>query len=234
MYYNVLVIDDDDDTRYFLKKGFECLGHEVTLAHDGTTGYELAVSNRHDLIILDLMLPGLDGLEVCRRIRSVSNYTPIIMLTAKSDEFDKVLGLEMGADDYVIKPCSFRELIARVKAIFRRIEAIRVLQKEDQKVRIQRKGLVIDPEKRLVEINKASVHLTAKEFEILYCFAKHPGRVYSRRQLLNDVWGHDFQHYEHVVDSHVNRIRAKIERDDTYTNYIITVRGVGYKFTDDF
>jgi DNA-binding response OmpR family regulator len=235
MSYNILIIDDSNDVFcYFLKKGFEHLGHKVTLAHDGTTGYEQAMSNCHDLILLDLMLPDIDGLEVCKRIRSASNYTPIIMLTAKSDEFDKVLGLEVGADDYITKPFSFLELTTRIKAIFRRIKTVKTLSEHDRQERIQIDGIVIDPEKRLVTLNETAVYLTAKEFDILYHFAKHPGRVYTRMQLLNAVWDDDFHCYTHVVDSHVNRLRSKIEPDPNAPVYIKTVWGVGYKFADNF
>jgi DNA-binding response OmpR family regulator len=182
------------------------------------------------MIILDIMLPGMDGLELCRRLRSRSLYTPILMLTSKATELDRVLGLEMGADDYVTKPFSIRELLARVKAILRRVEGLQGGISERKKDRIQAGDLVIEPEKREVIHKNQIIDVTAKEFDLLLHFAQHPGKVYTRAQLLDLVWGYGHDGYEHTVNSHINRLRAKIEDDPSQPQYILTVWGVGYKF----
>jgi len=183
------------------------------------------------LIILDLMLPGMDGLEICRRIRNHAHYTPILMLTSKTSELDRVLGLEVGADDYVSKPFSIRELMARVKAQFRRGEALQDSNEETGSIR-QAGDLVIDVDKRRVTLAEKQIDLTAKEFDLLLQFVDHPGRVYSRMQLLDTVWGYGHEGYEHTVNSHINRLRGKIEADPAHPTYILTVWGVGYKFND--
>ena len=186
---------------------------------------------RYDLTILDVMLPRLDGLEICPQIRSLPSYTPILMLTAKSSEIDRVLGLEVGADDYLTKPFSVRELLARVKALFRRSEAFRDKTQDLQKT-IRAEGLYIDVEKRKVTVGGSPRDLTAKEFDLLLQFALHPGRVYTRTQLLDAVWGYGHDGYEHTVNSHINRLRAKIEKDSAKPDFILTVWGVGYKFCE--
>jgi DNA-binding response OmpR family regulator len=185
-------------------------------------------------VVLDLMLPGLDGLSLCRQIRALPGYVPILMLTARSTELDRVLGLEIGADDYLTKPFSVRELIARVKALFRRVEALESHPSEaDDDGPIKRGPLVIDPERRRVHINERDVTLTAKEFDLLLHFARAPGKVFNRVQLLDQVWGYNHEGYEHTVNSHINRLRAKIESDPSRPEFIITVWGVGYKFNDE-
>ena len=209
----------------------EDLSIEVDLAFDGVSGLTKAASDKYDLIILDLMLPGLDGMDICRRVRSKSVYTPILMLTSKSSELDRILGLEIGADDYVTKPFSIKELMARVKAIFRRIEEIQIGCKQQQEI-IQVGHLVIDTLKRTVSCKGNAIDLTAKEFELLSHFAINPGRVYSRTQLLDTVWGYGHDGYEHTVNSHMNRLRAKIEENPSTPEYILTVWGVGYKFSE--
>jgi DNA-binding response OmpR family regulator len=204
---------------------------EAVVAPDGISGLKKAKSGQFDLIILDLMLPGLEGLELCRQLRNEPRYTPILMLTAKSSELDRVLGLEVGADDYLTKPFSIRELLARVKAIFRRMEAFE--KNERERPRCIRAGeMMIDTEKRTVTIRGEPVELTAKEFDLLAQFACHPGRVYTRAQLLDLVWGYRHAGYEHTVNSHINRLRGKIEPDLSEPTYILTVWGVGYKFND--
>lgn len=205
---------------------------QVELAFDGVAGLAKAMAKNYDLIILDLMLPGLDGLELCKRLRSKQPYTPILMLTSKSSEVDRVLGLEIGADDYVTKPFSIMELMARVKAIFRRVEGVKSEKDEAEDEVISIKNLVIDTARRKVSLNNKDVDLTAKEFELLHYFAKHPGRVYTRSQLLDYVWGYGHDGYEHTVNSHINRLRAKIEGNPAQPEYILTVWGVGYKFAD--
>jgi DNA-binding response OmpR family regulator len=232
MSQRILVIEDNKDLARLLDIHLNDLSYEVDLAFDGDKGIAKAEAENYDLIILDLMLPGLDGLEICRRLRSRPHYTPILMLTAKSSELDRVLGLEMGADDYVTKPFSIRELMARVKAIFRRIEQLKSDQEAGKQTMIHAGDLTIDLEKRKVSLKGKSIDFTAKEFDLLVHFAKHPGRVYRCSQLLDEVWGYGHDGYEHTVNSHINRLRAKIEENPTQPRYILTVWGVGYKFAE--
>jgi two-component system, OmpR family, response regulator len=228
----ILIIEDNQDLAHLLEIHLGDLSHEVDLAFDGHEGLAKAESGSYDLVILDLMLPGLDGLEICRRIRNRPAYTPILMLTSKSSETDRVVGLEMGADDYVTKPFSVRELMARVKAIFRRTEALESAPPGREASPLNIKELSIDPERRRVTLEGKDIDLTAKEFDLLYHFALHPGIVFTRSQLLDQVWGYGHDGYEHTVNSHINRLRAKIEEDPAHPRYILTVWGVGYKFID--
>jgi DNA-binding response OmpR family regulator len=228
----ILVIEDNKDLAHLLEIHLKDQSYEVELAFDGDKGLAMAKAEDFDLIILDLMLPGLDGLEICRRLRSKPLYTPILMLTAKSSELDRVLGLEMGADDYVTKPFSIRELMARVKAIFRRIDQVKSEQEVGGQAVIRVGDLSIDPEKRQVSLKGKLIDFTAKEFDLLLHFAKHPGRVYKRSQLLDEVWGYGHDGYEHTVNSHINRLRAKIEKNPAQPRYILTVWGVGYRFAE--
>lgn len=229
----ILVIEDDEDIAHLLELHLKDLSYQVEISADGELGLNKGAQDIFDLIILDLMLPGIDGLEVCRSLRNASVYTPILMLTAKSSELDRVLGLELGADDYLTKPFSVKELQARVKAIFRRIElATAVPESSRVKDSITINDLVIDPSSRSVSIDGDEVVLTATEFDLLLHFAKNPGRVYSRTQLLDMVWGYGHDGYEHTVNSHINRLRKKIEKDPANADYILTVWGVGYKFIE--
>lgn len=228
---HVLVIEDHSDIANLIQLHLHDLDCEVELAADGLDGLRKAEQQNFDLIILDLMLPGMDGLEICRRIRNHAHYTPILMLTSKTSELDRVLGLEVGADDYVSKPFSIRELMARVKAQFRRGEALQDSNEETGSIR-QAGDLVIDVDKRRVTLAEKQIDLTAKEFDLLLQFVDHPGRVYSRMQLLDTVWGYGHEGYEHTVNSHINRLRGKIEADPAHPTYILTVWGVGYKFND--
>lgn len=226
----VLVIEDDEDIAKLVKLQLEELACGVKLAYDGAVGLAEAESRPYDLVILDLMLPGVDGLEICRRIRARSRYTPILMLTAKSSELDRVLGLELGADDYLTKPFSVMELVARVKAILRRVDAMSA-PPAAQKV-VEAGSMRIEADKRRVTVDGAAVDLTAKEFDLLLHFAENPGLVFTRGQLLDRVWGYSHSGYEHTVNSHINRLRAKIEKDPNQPEFIQTVWGVGYKFRD--
>ncbi len=228
----ILVVEDDKDIAHLLQLHLKDLSYDVVVTSDGESGWQLANKGSFDLIILDLMLPNLDGLEVCRRLRSASVHTPILMLTAKSSELDRVLGLELGADDYLTKPFSITELLARVKAILRRIELISRAQDDTQSETIAVNDLTIEPSRRKVSVAGNDVDLTATEFDLLLHFARHPGRVYSRTQLLDMVWGYGHDGYEHTVNSHINRLRKKIEKDPAKADYILTVWGVGYKFTE--
>jgi DNA-binding response OmpR family regulator len=231
--HKVLIVEDDRDIAKLVEMHVTDLGCKCEVANDGEVGLEKALKNRYDLIILDLMLPGVDGLEICKEIRSEKNYTPILMLTSRSEEFDKVLGLEFGADDYLTKPFSVRELLARVKAIFRRVDAVKDDVSGVAKKQIQFRDLKVDLEKRTVVCKGEKVELTAKEFDLLALFAKNPGKAYSRQALLDTVWGYKFDGYDHTVNSHINRLRAKIEEDPADPKYILTVWRVGYKFAEE-
>jgi DNA-binding response OmpR family regulator len=228
----VLIVEDDQDIAHLVALHLKDIDCEVEIVEDGTQGLERALDSEYDLIILDLMLPGIDGLEICRRVRSHTEYTPILMLTARSSEVDRVLGLELGADDYVTKPFGVLELVARVKALFRRMEVLKARDPGDEETPIRLPELAIEPDRRRVEVRGESVTLTAKEFDLLLHFARQPGRVFTRAQLLDSVWGYGHDGYEHTVNSHINRLRAKIERDPAKPQYIETVWGIGYRFAD--
>lgn len=227
----ILVVEDEAALADLIGINLKDLG-EVAVADNGVDGLEKAQSEEFDLIILDLMLPRLDGLEVCRRLRKSSSYVPILMLTSKSSELDRVLGLEVGADDYLTKPFSVPELIARAKAIFRRVEAFSTAAQDEPASRLLAGDLEIDIPKRHVLLGGRPVRLTAKEFDLLVQFARHPGRVYTRADLLDLVWGYGNGGYEHTVNSHINRLRQKIEEDPAEPRYILTVWGVGYKLAE--
>ncbi|MEW6060618.1 MAG: response regulator transcription factor [Bacteroidota bacterium] len=230
---HVLVIEDDKDITGLLEIHLKDLNCKVTIVHDGEKGLNNVLKNKYNLVVLDVMLPKMDGLEVCRRVRAEKNNTPILMLTAKSEELDKVLGLEVGADDYLTKPFSVREFIARVKAIFRRVEAMQSETGSPEKSSVISFGeLEIDRERRKVLLNGKRVDLTAKEFDLLLLFATHPGKTYTRAQLLELVWGYQFNGYDHTVNSHINRLRSKIEKDMSKPKYIVTAWGVGYRFAE--
>lgn len=229
----ILVIEDDLDMAGILEDQLKDAGYTVTVTHNGASGLEIAGKQEHDLIVLDLMLPETDGLEICRRVRAMPAYTPILMLTALSSEIDKVVGLEMGADDYMTKPFSLRELVARVRTILRREDTVRAGKKEDEPETIRRGDLVIDVGKRRVTRSNTPIELTGKEFDLLLHFALRPGRVYSRHQLLDQVWGYGYEGYAYTVNTHINKLRSKLELDRDEPRYIQTVWGVGYRFADD-
>jgi len=226
----VLVVEDDPDIGRLVILQLAELGCDGRLIDDGITALAEAQATRYDLVILDLMLPRMDGLQICRRLREGGNYTPILMLTSKASEIDRVLGLELGADDYLTKPFSMLELGARVKGVFRRADQAKEAQKAPESQRIEVDGLRIDLERHEALVNGRPVELTAKEFELLACFARNPGRVFTRNQLLDQVWGYNHAGYEHTVNTHINRLRNKIERDPGDPDFIQTVWGVGYKF----
>ena len=229
---DVLVIEDNQDIARLIRLHLQDNACNVMLKFDGDAGLAEAQAKSYDLVILDLMLPGTDGLEICRRLRSKVNYTPILMVTAKATEMDRVLGLELGADDCLTKPFSVLELVARVKAIFRRMDALSNTHGTAPQMPLHCGPLMIDPEKRAVTLNGKPASLTSKEFDLLLHFARNRGRVYSRLQLLDSVWGYGHEGYEHNVNCHINRLRAKIEKDQAHPQFILTVRGVGYKFTE--
>ncbi len=229
----ILIIEDDPHVADLVEIHLKDLGYELERANEGGSGLQRALQRDYDLIILDLMLPGLDGLTVCKRLRAENALVPILMLTAKAEEFDKVLGLELGADDYLTKPFGIRELMARVKALLRRREAEQdTANKRAAPEELAFDDVVIHLGKRKVTLAGHNVELTAKEFDLLALFASHPGRAYSRSALLDLVWGHQFEGYEHTVNSHINRLRGKIEKDPAQPKYIQTVWGVGYRFAE--
>ncbi|KAA3617190.1 MAG: DNA-binding response regulator [Calditrichaeota bacterium] len=228
----VLIIEDDPDIGDLLELHLKDLDLNLDRAEDGELGLSKALDSEYELVILDVMLPKLNGLDVCKKIREHKKSMPILMLTAKSEEFDKVLGLELGADDYLTKPFSIRELIARIKAIIRRVNAVIEEQVSSDVTEISFGWLNINMEKRRVLLNGENIELTAKEFDLLALFAANPGKAYTRENLLNIVWGYQFTGYEHTVNSHINRLRSKIETDPAQPKFIKTVWGVGYKFAE--
>lgn len=226
----LLIVEDDENIAELLQLHLREEGFDITHAADGNAGMEKLRQGGWDALILDLMLPGVDGLEICRFARTMTRYTPIIMISARSSETHRVLGLELGADDYLAKPFSMLELVARVKALFRRQEAM------SQNLRLDAGtltfgALTIDPLARDVQLNHLSVELTPREFDLLYFFARNPDKVFSRLNLLNQVWGYEHEGYEHTVNTHINRLRIKIEDNPAEPNFIRTVWGKGYKFT---
>ena len=223
----ILVVDDEKSIVKGIKFSLEQDDMKVEVAYDGETALELAKANHYDMILLDIMLPGFSGLEVCQMIREFSDV-PIIMLTAKGDDMDKILGLEYGADDYITKPFNILEVKARIKAIFRRNNR-NVPEQENQKV-IETKGLKIDVDSRRVYIDDKEVNLTAKEFELVYLLVSNPNKVYSREQLLKTIWGPSYPGDARTVDVHVRRLREKIEATPADPKYIYTKWGVGYYF----
>ena len=223
----ILVVDDEKSIVKGIKFSLEQDDMKVEVAYDGETALELAKANHYDMILLDIMLPGFSGLEVCQMIREFSDV-PIIMLTAKGDDMDKILGLEYGADDYITKPFNILEVKARIKAIFRRNNR-NVPEQENQKV-IETKGLKIDVDSRRVYIDDKEVNLTAKEFELVYLLVSNPNKVYSREQLLKTIWGPSYPGDARTVDVHVRRLREKIEATPGEPVYIHTKWGVGYYF----
>jgi len=228
-----LIIEDDREIADLIALNLEDAGIPAAVSTNGRTGLQKALEGRFSLVILDIMLPSIDGLTICRKIREKDPRLPILMLTAKSEETDRVLGLETGADDYLTKPFSVRELVARVKALMRRssqgmqepagsgIGGVATLG-----------GIRMDFQKRKVTVEGRPVELTVTEFDLLAQFVKNPGRAYGRTDLLNLVWGYGFEGYEHTVNSHINRLRSKIEEDPGKPRYLKTVWGVGYRFAE--
>ena len=230
----ILVAEDQTDIRNLLVLNLQSAGYEVTEVADGLAALASETARANDLLVLDLMMPGMDGLEVCKALRARGCSTPILMLTAKSTELDRVLGLELGADDYLTKPFSLAELLARVKALLRRAELLRVAQTsaQTQASALCNGDLEILPVKRQVSVRGKALDFTALEFDLLLHFAQHPGHVFSRGQLLNAVWGYTHDGYEHTVTTHINRLRAKLESDPLRPELILTVRGAGYKMRE--
>lgn len=228
----VLMIEDCPDLGQILPLHLKDAGYEVDLAANGRHGLQLARTGKYRLVILDLGLPEIDGLEICRMLRQSGLDVSVLMLTGRSSEIDRVLGLEMGADDYLTKPFSIRELLARVKAIIRRSQPS--LHRQNlQAVEILKLGrLTLNIDERSVYIGEKGVDLTVKEFDLLLHFVRYPGRVFTRAHLLDQVWGHSHVGYDHTVNTHINRLRSKIEDNPREPQFILTVWGVGYKFNN--
>jgi DNA-binding response OmpR family regulator len=232
----VLIVEDQRDIADLIALHLKDLGLEVEVANDGVSGEGLALQGTFDALVLDIMLPGKNGLDILRTLRQNGSETPVLMLTARATELDRVLGLELGADDYLTKPFSVPELQARVKALLRRSslskknQAQSTPQASPSQEKLSFGELSIDTVSRIVILNGKSLDLTAKEFELLLHFAKQPGRAFTRLQLLDAVWGTTFEGYEHNVNTHINRLRNKVERNPAEPQFIITVRGVGYRF----
>ena len=227
----ILIVEDDSDLSELIKIQLTDQDYSVQQCFDGTHASQLLGVNSYSLVILDVMLPGKDGFTICKEFREKDSRTPILMLTAKAEEADKISGLDFGADDYLTKPFSVKELIARVKALLRR-SGIITMGENAVNDKMEFGELSIFPNKRIVELKGATFELTSKEFDLLMLFANNPGRAYSRQQLLDQVWGYQYNGYSHTVNSHINRLRSKIEDDPSNPTYIKTVWGVGYRFVE--
>ncbi len=227
----ILIVEDDTDLSELIKIQLTDNHYEVEQVTNGRIAKDKALQNNYSLIILDIMLPEVDGFHICKAVRKEDSHTPILMLTAKAEEVDKIMGLEFGADDYLTKPFSIKELIARVKALLRRAN-IGDTQNSSEADMLDFGDLIIYPNKRSVKLDDSLIELTSKEFELLLLFANNPGRAYSRQELLDVVWGYQYSGYSHTVNSHINRLRSKIEKDPSDPKYITTVWGMGYKFAE--
>jgi len=228
----ILVVEDDDDIAELLRMHLRDEGYDAVRVADGTRGLAALEQGGWHALVLDLMLPGVDGLEICRRARAMAHYIPIIITSARSSEVHRILGLELGADDYLAKPFSMMEFVARVRALLRRSEALARNARLDAGALVLG-GLGIDPIAREVRLDGRLVELTPREFDLLHFFARHPGRVFSRLDLLNQIWGYRHDGYEHTVNTHINRLRMKIERNPSEPRLILTVWGRGYKLAED-
>lgn len=225
----VLIVEDDVHIAELLLMHLRDEGYAVEHAADGSVGMRMIEQGNWDALVLDLMLPGVDGLEICKRARATARYTPIIITSARSGEVHRILGLELGADDYLAKPFSMLELVARVRALLRRTDAMARNARIDAGL-LERHGVSIDPLARSAMLNGKPLDLTPREFDLLYFFARNPDQVFSRLGLLNEVWGYQHDGYEHTVNTHINRLRNKIEQNPAEPSRILTVWGRGYKF----
>ncbi|MEP6717726.1 MAG: response regulator transcription factor [bacterium] len=230
---SLLVVEDDENISSAISEYFSRAGYNVKTVEDGLMGVKTALDETPDAVVLDIMLPKMDGLAVCRELREKASHVPILMLTAKDDVVDKVLGLEMGADDYITKPFSLRELEARIKSVLRRSKTPAGIDGAKDEAPITRGNLRIDPARREVTIGERQVDLTPKEFDLLRLFAANPGRVFPRKYLLEKIWDYSYEGYDRTIDSHINRLRAKIEDNPENPQMVLTVWGIGYKFSDE-
>jgi DNA-binding response OmpR family regulator len=229
--HHILLAEDDPEIVNLLKLNFDASVYDLTVAVNGNSALQKALTQQFNLIILDIMLPGMDGIEVCKKLREKNIAAPVMMLTSRSEEIDKVLALELGADDYVTKPFSIRELMARVKAILRRTETVAPVTNNIIN-EIEVKDIYINREKMKATLKGERLELTSKEFELLYLLASNRGKTFSRQELLELIWGYSFSGYEHTVTSHINRLRMKIEPDIQHPSYILTTWGTGYRFAE--
>ncbi|MTI88051.1 MAG: response regulator transcription factor [Balneolaceae bacterium] len=229
--YPVLIVEDDSDISELIKIHLSDLNYPIEQCGNGTKALKLALNNNYSLIILDIMLPGKNGFDICKEIRKHNVQIPILMLTAKAEEVDKIMGLEFGADDYLTKPFSIRELTARIKALLRRVKAAEHASGEKAEV-LNFGKLKVYPQKRSVVLDGKNIELTVKEFDLLLLFAQNPGKAYSRQKLLDLVWGYQYNGYSHTVNSHINRLRGKIEETPSEPTFIKTVWGMGYRFIE--
>jgi DNA-binding response OmpR family regulator len=225
----VLIVEDDAHIAELLRLHLKDESYTVEHAADGHAGMRLLAAGPWDLLVLDLMLPGVDGLEICKQARAMTHYVPIIIISARASEVHRILGLELGADDYLAKPFSMLELVARARALLRRTDALARNARIDAG-QLECHGLILDPVARSASLEGAPLDLTPREFDLLYFFARHPDKVFSRLSLLNEVWGYSHDGYEHTVNTHINRLRTKIETDPAAPQRILTVWGRGYKF----
>ncbi|MCZ2497576.1 response regulator [Xylophilus sp. Kf1] len=226
----ILLVEDDQPIADLLQMHLRDEHWEVTHCARGDDGLQALLSGEWSLLILDIMLPGgVDGLEICRRARAATRYTPIIMISARSSEVQRILGLELGADDYLPKPFSVLELVARAKALLRRVDAL-ARNAREASGSVVAHGVSVDPVARQARLGDRPLDLTPREFDLLYFFVRHPGKVFSRLDLLNAVWGYQHEGYEHTVNTHINRLRAKIEDNPAQPGRILTVWGRGYRF----
>ncbi|HYH49306.1 MAG TPA: response regulator transcription factor [Acidimicrobiia bacterium] len=228
----VLVVDDEPKIVDVVREYLEHAGFSVRTAGDGPAALERARALAPDLIVLDLGLPGLDGLDVARQLRG-SSRVPVIILTARGEEVDRIIGLELGADDYLVKPFSPRELVARVRAVLRRVEERETAADDDDDEPIVRGDVVVDPARRRVTVGGKPAELTPTEFDLLVHLARQPGRVFTRAQLLTAIHGVAVESYERAVDAHIKNLRRKVEPDPRMPRYVLTAHGIGYRFTDD-
>lgn len=229
----VLIIEDDREISDLISIHLKDMDLAVSQSYDGKDGLLKAVNEKFDLIILDIRLPYLDGLELCKKLRMEKIQSLVLILTSKSEEIDKVVGLEIGADDYLTKPFSIRELVARVKALLRRREMFMTNQETDVEDKELHVGdLMINEGMRKVRVRGENIELSPKEFDLLILLASNPGKTYTRMQLLNKIWGYEFEGFEHTVNSHINRLRSKVEQNMHEPEYILTTWGVGYKFRE--
>ena len=224
----ILIVEDERNLCDLIRDNLQEQGYQVLQAFDGPSALTMARETVPDLVILDIMLPGMDGLEVCRRLRQGS-IVPILMLTARAEEIDRVLGLELGADDYLTKPFSMRELKARVRALLRRVEMMQTTDVSADQV-VTSAGLYLDPTSYETRLDDQTIDLTPKEFSLLCLLVRHPGRVFSRAYLLDEIWGYEAAAYDRTVDTHIYRLRQKLGTEGEIAQRIVAVRGIGYKF----
>ena len=225
----ILIVEDERNLSNLIRRHLEDEGYSVFQAFDGSSALDAVAAREPDLIILDIMLPGMDGLQVCRQLRKRS-IVPVLMLTARAEEIDRVLGLEVGADDYLTKPFSMRELTARVRAVLRRVEMMRAASVPPLEDVVVLAGLRLDPVSHEAALGEQPLELTPKEFALLYLLVRHAGRVFSRAYLLDEIWGYSAEAYDRTVDTHIYRLRQKLGVESEIAGRIVAVRGIGYKF----